>query len=271
MSTFVHYLTDSSEERWQEVNLLIDQASDKEGVDKPLYNALCRAIVVLIVAHFEGFMKELARSIVQDINQFSTFNKTPTFIKRTFCRTFVDIGTLENHDKSIEDKINRLVDMFDLLDTKFTSDPFLPESAHGNNRNPSPTIISRVCSNFGVENVFLWMYNSKLDIVFNNYSSDVSQLISDLRSHTITNTQSFPYTIDISTFELKEVNSTRNIRRSLWETFIDELLRNRHDVAHGNSLENSLSVGQLAEFRDKAIVLEYALTLILCHKSAPNP
>ena len=75
MSTFVHYLTDSSEERWQEVNLLIDQASDKEGVDKPLYNALCRAIVVLIVAHFEGFMKELARSIVQDINQFSTFNK----------------------------------------------------------------------------------------------------------------------------------------------------------------------------------------------------
>lgn len=77
MSTFIYELVSSIDVRWQEVSILIEKASEAQDSQPDLYDALCRASVVLMVAHLEGFTKEVAKSLLSDINKFSTFKKSP--------------------------------------------------------------------------------------------------------------------------------------------------------------------------------------------------
>lgn len=269
MTTYVYDLAASIDNRWQEVNLLIQKASEEESKNLPLYDALCRATALLIVAHLEGFVREIAKSVIHDINSFSSFNKSPISLKRTYCKIFMESGT--GDPKDIEQRTQKLIEVLNGLDTKFVVDPFLVESAYGTNKNPSPNVISKICANFGVKNIFSWINNSRLDIVFSGVASDITALIDDLKVHILNNTQTYPYILDIGVFSILEPSSTTNTVRSFWETFLDQLMKHRNDIAHGSLLTNSLSVRELIEFRDKVIVLEYALLLIICHKSQPIP
>lgn len=267
MSTFVSELVNSIDSRWQEVDILIEKASEQQATNLAFYDALCRATVLLIVAHLEAFIKDIVKVIVQDINSFSRFSKSPLSLKRTFCKTYIDANL--GSPAEVEQRTQKLISMLDDLETKFIVEPFLVESAYGNNKNPSPSVITKICANFGVRNIFSWINNSNLDIVFNGTSSDISDLIGSLKLHVSISTDNYPYTIDISLFGISEP-ATRNNTRSFWETFLDRLLTYRNDIAHGSSLTNSLSVAELTDFRDKVIVLQYALILVLCYKSLPT-
>jgi len=269
MSTFVYDLAYSIEDRWLEVDILIAKAAFEETLDFAFYDALCRATVVLIVAHLEGFMKDAGRAIIQDINKFSSFNRCPAPIKRTFCKSFIELPMGE-FKSGAEHRLLRLINMLDNLDTKLSVEPFLIENNYGNNKNPSPGIIDRICSNFGVEKVFLWTHNSKLDIVFSGTQSDVLELISELRNHILASTAIHPYTLDPFLFGVQEVKNAKSSTPSFWETFLDQVLKYRHDVAHGSSFTNSLSVRELVDFRNKVVVLQYTLLLILSAKSLPR-
>ena len=262
MNTSVHELVSSIDQRWQEVKILIDQASKEQDRNPDLYDALCRATVVLIVAHLEGFIKAIARAILLDINDFSSFKQSPSSLKRTFCKKFTGVEAESNR------KIDSLIEMLDSLETKFVVDPFLIESSYGNNKNPSPTVIERVCANFGINNVFGWLDGSKLDIVFNGITSEIEALLDELISHTSTCTKSYPYSLDVSLFSISKPSSKSKSKVTFWVTFLDELMRNRNDIAHGSLLTNRLSVGELTDFRNKVAVLKYALVLVLCHASA---
>jgi len=230
MGTFIYDLAYSIEDRWSEIDILIEKASREENSDLAFYDALCRATVVLIVAHLEGFIKDVSRSIIQDINRSSTFKASPQPIKRVFCRSFVDLPSGENKT-SAEHRIQRLMDMLDDLDTKFSVEPFLIENNHGNNKNPSPSIIERICTNFGVEGFFSWINSSRLDVVFSGMPSDVINLINELRDHLLARTELYPYTVDFSLFGIREAKNNKSGIRSFWETFLDQVLKNRHDVA----------------------------------------
>lgn len=265
MSTFVYDLVSLIDDRWQEVQILIEKALEEQHTNVALYDALCRANVLLIVAHLEAFVKDIAKAIVSDINAFSRFSNAPVALKRTFCKTFIDPNLGEH--KEIEQKVQRLIEVLDGLETKFIVDPFLVESAFGNNKNPSPTVINKICVNFGVRNIFSWINNSNLDIVFNGISSEISTILLDLKSHVLANTASYPYSIEIGLFGISEPTPTNNNSRSFWETFLDQLLKSRNDIAHGSLLTNSLSVTELIDYRNKVLALEYALVLVLCHKS----
>lgn len=269
MTTYVYELATSLDERWQEVNILIQKASEEENSNQGLYDALCRATVLLIVAHFESFLKETTRAIIRDINTFSTFSKSPMAFKRTFCKVFIDPN--DGDFKEAELKTQKLIGILDGLDTKFSFESFLVETAYGNNKNPSPSMITKISTNFGVRNVFSWLYSQKIDIVFNGVRSEIEALIAELREHVIGNTENYPYSLNIARFEIAEPNSKSNpTARSFWETFLDDLMKSRNDIAHGSTLKNSLSIRDLVDFRDKVIILEYSFLLILCHKSRPT-
>jgi hypothetical protein len=263
MSTFVYELVNSIDDRLQEVRTFIEQNNNSD-----LYDPLCRATVLLIVAHLEGFVKETAKAIIYDINQFSSFKESPAALKRTFCKTYMII-TQENA-REIEQKIQKLIDMLNNLETKFVVDPFLVESPYGNNKNPSPRVINKICTNFGVTNIFSWFDGSSLDIVFSGVASEIESLLEKLKSHIFNNTQSYPYNLDISLFEIKESAAKKGSTHSFWETFLDQLLKSRNDIAHGSLLTNSLSVEELNDFLNKVIVLKYGLVLVLCHSSIPS-
>jgi hypothetical protein len=268
MSTFVYDLVNSIDDRLREVRILIEKAAAEQNNSSELYDPLCRATVLLVVAHLEGFVKEIAKAIIYDINQFSSFKESPVALKRTFCKTFM-IFSQEN-GRVVEQKVQQLINMLNNLETKFVVDPFLVESSYGNNKNPSPSVINKICANFGVRNIFSWFNGSRLDIVFSGIGSEIDLLLEKLKFHTLENTQSYPYELDISLFDVKEPSEKNAITRSFWETFLDQLLKIRNDIAHGSSLTNSLSVEELNDFLNKVIVLKYGLVLVLCHLSIPS-
>jgi len=267
MNTFVYELTNSVDDRWREVVLLIKSASKEESSDIEMYDALCRATILLIVAHLEGFVKDVAKAIVHDINTFSSFTSSPIALKRTFCKTYLDIS--EANSKVTEQKRQLLIELLNGLEPKYVVDPFLFEGAYGNNKNPSPGIINKICGNFGVKNIFALINNSKLDAAFSDIQSDVSDLINNLKDHILANTLNYPYTMDLELFDISLLPNGNVKERSFWETFIDQLLKHRNDIAHGATSINSLSVTELHVLYKKVIILEYALIMVLCYKSVP--
>ncbi|MCY7552890.1 MAE_28990/MAE_18760 family HEPN-like nuclease, partial [Bacillus safensis] len=77
-----------SEERWNEIDLLIGQIIiNKENEE--IYNVLCRSTVVLLVAHLEGYIKEAASALIDDLNYNVHFEDLPTSIKKTYVSSFL--------------------------------------------------------------------------------------------------------------------------------------------------------------------------------------
>lgn len=267
MNTYVYDLAESIEDRWQEVILLIDCATIEEIKDIKLYDAQCRATTLLIVAHLEGFIKDVAKAIIHDVNRFSTFNDSPIALKRTFCKTYFD--SKDENTKELEQKRLKLIELLNGLEPKFIVDPFLIDGVNGNNKNPSPGVLNKICTNFGIKNIFTLINTSKLDAAFSEVKSEVSELINNLKDHVLSNTHAYPYSIDLAVFNINTSSVGGACERSFWETFIDQLLKYRNDIAHGSTLINSLSVKELTEMYEKVKILEYALIMILCSKSVP--
>lgn len=257
MSTFVFELVDALENRWKEVDILIDKAK-QEVANEGLFNALCRSSIVLITAHFEGFLKDCAKAILDDLNAFSSFEKTPTAIKRTFCKLFTGIGDKEN-DKACEKRIQKLMDTFDGLETKFIVDPFLFED----NKNPSPSVVEKICKNFGIKNFFAQLDNSLLDTPFKGSQTDTEKLLNQLRQHVLEGVRCCPYTLTPAQFEIDE-SAAKKQERTFWETFLDQLLESRHSIAHGTSLNNGCSLEDIIDFEKKIQILQYVFIMILC-------
>ena len=157
MSTFMHGLLVSLDACWREVDVLLNRAQAEEGSSNlEFHDVLCRASVVLIVAHLEGFIRDCARALVQDINQFSTFRQSPKSIKRTFCSRFIT-----GEGAEINARVEKLIETFDGLDTKLTPDPFLFEGKNDDHKNPSPSVIQKISKNFGVKKIFTLFEDSK--------------------------------------------------------------------------------------------------------------
>ncbi|PZO58698.1 MAG: hypothetical protein DCF15_04495 [Phormidesmis priestleyi] len=265
MSTFVNYLVNSIEDQWKEVDVLIERSAEERDTNPTLYSALCRASIVLMVAHLEGFTKEVARAILDDANQFSSFRKAPYPIQATFCKTF----TGANKEDSRRTK--ELIDLLCGLETKLSLEPFLIERARGNSKNPSPRVIDKICANFGVSYFFSRIENSQLDIIFSGVRSDTEALLEKLTNHTSVGTEVYPYSMNVSEFGIDASDHGGGRRtNTFWMTFLDQLLESRNGIAHGSSTTNSLSVGELIEFRNKVAVLQHALVLVLCHEALPK-
>lgn len=111
MITFLYDLAESTERRWQEVDVLITKAQAEKNLDTRYYDALCRAIAVLIVAHLESYVREIAKSIIDDINAYSSFNASPLSMKRTFCKPYIDGSMFQG--KLLDDRVKLLITTFD--------------------------------------------------------------------------------------------------------------------------------------------------------------
>ena len=257
MSTFVYDLIDSIEYRWREVDLLIEKASIERDKNEELYNAICRATVVLIVAHFEGFIKENLKLIIEDVNKFGSFSKISKPMKKTFCNKFIDIV-----DKGNQNRLKNLIDTFEELNVKLDIKPFLFES----NKNPSPNIIDKICNKFGIDNFLEILEASKVSDVFKNDKSENESLKACIKDKLMEGVSIFPYELDIENFNIN-VPKAKKKDSGMWVEFLDNLLRIRNGIAHGTDLNNSLSVEEIKDMRLKVELIQYSFATVLCYKS----
>lgn len=278
MSTFINDLNNNIEERWEDVNRLLVTAKSVENTDKPLHDVLCRSAIMFISAHLESFVKDVAKAIINDLNNFSSFKSAPESMKKVYCKTYTNSNAeipSNNKGEINKDAVQRtqmLLETLDSFDVKFVIEPFLINNSFGNNqKNPSPNLISKIFINFGIKQPFKWLDNSIFNTIFEGTSAS-SKSITDnalmMKNHINDNTTSYPYKLDIKIANIQEPSSVASSAklRSFWETFLDELMAKRHRIAHGSSFAESLSVEALNDYKSAVTILERLLIIVLCYK-----
>ncbi|MCZ1265002.1 hypothetical protein SAMN05428961_105388 [Paenibacillus sp. OK060] len=259
VSTFASLFIEELEERWSEIDILIEQIKLQSNVD--VKNVLCRSAVVLLVAHLEGFMKEAASTLIRDLNQYCTFSDFPKRIQKTYCSLF--LSTI-NDSGGIDNRIQgKLLEEFSKLNARLTVEPFLFDR----NKNPSPSVIELILNNFGIKDFFKLLHNSKLDVVFENNISETKELLTDLKDYIKQAVVSYPYKINLLDYQILIKNGQLLRDDSLWIVFIDELLRKRHSIAHGANFQNEIAVKELEDARIKVQILQYTIALVLFNSS----
>ena len=265
MSTFIASLLVSIDGRWQEVDTLLQTASVNQTTNADLHDVLCRSATVLTAAHLEGFIRDAAKAVVEDVNRFSEFRHLPRIPKRTFCRTFIP-----EDGKDANERTEKMVALLEGLETPLTWESFLFDGRKENHKNPSPTMIEKVARNFGIKKIFRLLASSKLDQVFSATPSEIAALKQDLRSHLNSTTAAYPYTVDASLFDLRDPGTTSG-PRTLWESFLDQLMLKRHRIAHGSAYDNVDSATELAITKTKVEILQLGVLLTLCHAIVNGP
>jgi hypothetical protein len=260
MPTFLHDLIEDVPARGREIDILLATAALEESkANTELHDALCRASIVLIVSHLEGFVRDCARALIQDINQFSSFSACKSDVKWTFCRSFLD-DAAGSHER-----VKGLITLLEGLDAKLTPEPFLLGGKNDDSRNPTPAVIERVASQFGIKKPFSRLAASRAEEVFSNSLSATVTLAEEIKAHLVSATTAYTYKVDASLFGLDTASpGGAPGARSLWETFLDDLLKRRHDIAHGTNRLNGSSVADIREFQAKVNVLQYSFGIILC-------
>lgn len=252
MSTFAYDLFSNFDERWKEVYILlnmIDNSDKQEEVD-----ALCRANTVLITANFEGFISETIRMIISDVNRFGHFKDTPYKMKSIHCSQYIDIN-----DKNQKKRLDKLVNDFSDLNTKYVIAPFLYE----NNKNPKPKTVEDYFDKLGGKNFFSYITDCGLEIVFENDKELTHSLIQKLYTSLINGVERYPYLIDLTSIDFNLNN--RKVNDCLWITFLNQTLKDRHSVAHGMTLDSIATGAELHDIVDKIKVLELCFAMLCCY------
>lgn len=241
--------------RWREIETLSKLAS-KNKKDENVYNSICRAIIVLMVAHFEGTIRDTAKAIIDDFNTHSKFSKLPDAMKRVFCKELVE-GFNESGSKELEQRTQKAIALFDTLSPQIALEPYLREG-----KNPSPSIIERVGRNFGIKNFFKILDQSDFDVVFINEKRKIGQFKRRLKEYLNKATDRYPYDVNPKKFRLGQ--NPKPASPTMWEDFVNNLLLIRHGIAHGSNTENLKSISDIIEIGTKLEILEYAFMHVMC-------
>lgn len=258
MSTYLLDFVEQLDGKWKEVDTLLNEAKKHEESNSELYNALCRSITVLIVAHLEGFTKDLVKSIVRDVNQELAFDKLSIAMQRTYCRKY--LGERSEGNGNYELKLKILIEKFCEVGGKISHEPFLKSS----NKNPKPDVIKTIFENFGIADVFNELHESVLDEVFSEPDKELNEKITKLKEYLKNSTGNFPYLCTKETLGIQDGKSkTKSKKRTLWQMFLDEINQKRHEVAHGNDFDNGESVNVLESRKNKVVYLQLGLVQLM--------
>jgi len=250
MQDFVENL----EVKWKEVDVLIETAKKVRNENEDLYNALCRSITILIVSHLEGFTKDLVKNFIRDLNINCTFQELKKPIQRTYCLQYVG----EDTNQSV--KITNLIEKFSEYNCDIGAEAFLFDK----NKNPNSGIITIIFNNFGFNKVFQSIEKSE---ILNSIFADKSQnnkIKEDLKQELLVGLKTFPFEVQklMEKYEIEKVKKPHN-RKTLWEEFISETNKKRHDIAHGNNFANIDDIHSLEKRKEEVIIFQYILILIL--------
>jgi hypothetical protein len=255
MSTFLQDFTLSLDSKWAEIDTLISRAKDLKEGDSAFYNAICRSTTVLIVAHLEGFTKDLIKNVVADLNRSDSFVMLPKAVKRTYCIKYIG-SPLDADSKSYNKKIESLIEKFEDLNSKISHEPFF----YSRNKNPSSSVLITAFENFGIVRVFDYLHESELDVVFSSSVPEVREKTSLLKNLVVEGSEGYPYKIEDLALGIEKKKASK---KTLWEEFIDQINAKRHLVAHGNEFDNNDDISELERRRVIVELLQYALIAIL--------
>lgn len=255
MSTATYEVAESIPLRIAELDVLTDQAKLCVTSNELFYNAICRATAVLLASHLEGFLKDLARSIVLDMNYYlNDFSSLPEAMRKTFCEKIAYYEGVPKAD--VDKRVSQLQAFFSSSSVQIDMDAFRYKESP--NKNASATFIDKVLSDLGVPNAVLSLKDSEFDQVF----------LGNVRKHYLLRRDfirlrsclyNFPFRQLPTKYSFKRANSKTKNESSLWHEFIEALMDRRHRVAHGDTLANEATWEELKSDTNKLEALMYGL------------
>ena len=247
--------------RMAEVRLLIDKARIFEDEDEAFHDALCRSASVLLVSHIEGFLKDIVSSICIDLNYFvGDFAKMPDSLKRQFALNWVHYDGLP--DREVNSRAKKLQDFFD--------ENSVPVRLLGQNmeadggKNPSVKVIDRLFEPLGINKIVSSLHSDFYQRAFEG-SSGANLLLLRRCLANRSKVYSWPYReCSSEEFMPPPKKGDPYAGNSLWVTFIEDILKRRHSIAHGTALENKENPTSLSWDVSKAEALMSGLMLFAC-------
>jgi len=237
MSTAVYDVAQSIQLRKQEIDILAKEAERIAAKNELLYKSLCRACCVMIASHLEGFVKDLTRSLVRDFNYNHTaFSQMPAAMQRTFCEKIAFYEGVEKKD--VETRISQLKSFFTSNSVNIDFDAF--NYKQNVNKNPTGDVIDAAFSKIGVPNILGSLSGSNLEAVFDNEYRTNYKIMRDMRRMRST-TYRFPYqkSSPVIGFDFKRAKEQKGRQvASLWHTYVEEIMTRRHQIAHGDTMDN---------------------------------
>jgi hypothetical protein len=264
--TFIFSRLESIEKRFQEVDILLRFAEENQNNDEA-YPTFCRSAHIILVAHFEGAIKEICKDVIDDINYNNTFDKVPSKVFATYCDYF--LVKEKNNEFSSKGKNNlreKLAVAFGKSKANLKAEPFIFVEG----KNLAPAIIDSILLRFGLKNFFWSLKNSSLDVVFEDSRTEIEELENLLRNHIGENIIRYPYTVSKSIYNPDETILTEQKQKTLWEEFIDDILKERHNIVHGQSLNNPYNHEDLNKAKIKIKIIIYVFIINLAVISNPN-
>lgn len=256
MSTAIYELIDVLPARASELRRLLLLADNVLEQDEDSYNTLCRACSVLLASHLEGFLKDLTQSLLSDFNFYSgSFNKMPEAMRVTFCRKIATYDGVEEQD--IKVRVSQLLAYFDKNSVAIDMRAF--NYKENNNKNPNGNVVDVALQRLGVPDALQSISVTWSECVFNNDSAAVHEIKTDLRKFREA-LYNFPYNKIPNNYEFNHaVRKADKKIKTIWHTFISDLMLRRHNIVHGDTMANDSTTAQLHVDVDKLEVLMHSL------------
>lgn len=240
-----------------ELERLISLADEKIDVNEDAYNTLCRACCVLLASHLEGFLKDLGKSLIMDLNFYlKSFSKMPPAVKNTFCQKIAFYEGVKSEEINMRAK--QLATFFDNNSVAVDMHAFsYKETA---NKNPGGDVIDSSLAKLGIPNVLLSITGGKLESIFKNDPAQIFVVRRDIKRLRST-LYSFPYKKlpKIYDFKYKEDKAGVRTGKTIWHTFIGDVMGRRHTIAHGDTMNNEVTSAQLRQDVERLDVLMHGL------------
>lgn len=206
MSTACFELAHSIPTRLSELRVLIDQAASSESKNETLHNAICRATCVLMASHLEGFLKDLTRSLLQDLNFYlGKFDKMPKAMQHEFCRKVAFFEGVPKED--IDQRITQLKAFF--IKNTVNIDLKAFSYKENSNKNPSNDFIENSMSKLGVPDVLNLISNPAFETVFDDDERINFVLDRKLKS-LVAGLYKFPFRELRGIFEINKVSNSKS-------------------------------------------------------------
>lgn len=252
-TTFLSSRFDAIESRFEEIDILLNLAED--NIDNSVkYKSLCRSAHVLLVSHVEGIYKDVVKDVLDDLNNNTIFIELNSKIFHTSCGYYISSDV---SDKNYEKTKKKLWDTFKELKSDLKLEPFL----RVDNKNPMPKIFEDILIKFGEKNFFKSLKKSKLEIVFENDIRISKRELSRIKRRLKKGILEFPYKVNRDSYCSYE---EKDNSKGLFEVFLNQLLKDRHSIIHGNTIDSPRNHNEIIDSKIKVEVLLYAFIMCLC-------
>lgn len=239
MTTFLYSLSQTLSDRLAEVTETVDRAELCADKDRALYNILCRSASVFLVSGLEAFLKDLHEAIQSDLNtHVESFAKMPRGMQREFATKVVYFEGVP--DSETNKRSTQLIKFFSANSVNIDMLAF--PYKENVNKNPSVNFVDHSFNRYGITSVTHCLRGSKFEAVFDGdrYTNlALQRQIIRMRSTLF----HFPYRIlppeyIMSDWERKKGDTPPS---SLWQDFLETILRRRHGVVHAETRDNPTS------------------------------